>query len=92
VSWFLSSATCTQLGTFTHAAAAAAAVAVAVAFHGREYPLDWITRQMKKSGMVVTSAKKMPVLYAPHTVKRQVRYTVHRDERVIRHTFKCFFP
>ncbi len=22
--------------------------------------------------MVVTSAKKMPVLYAPHTVKRQV--------------------
>ncbi|CAM9900998.1 unnamed protein product [Ectocarpus fasciculatus] len=37
-----------------------------------EYPLDWITRQMKKSGMVVTSAKKMPVLYAPHTVKRQL--------------------
>lgn len=38
----------------------------------REYPLDWITRQMKKAGMKVVSARKMPVLYAPHTVKRQL--------------------
>lgn len=40
---------------------------------GREYPLEWITRQMTKAGMVVISAKKMPVLYATHTVKRQVQ-------------------
>lgn len=49
-----------------------------VLVRGREYPLDWITRQMKRSGMVVTAAKKMPVLYAPHTVKRQVRKTPRR--------------
>ncbi|CAM9589685.1 unnamed protein product [Sphacelaria rigidula] len=38
----------------------------------REYPLDWITRQMEKAGMKVLSARKMPVIYAPHTVKRQL--------------------
>ena len=38
----------------------------------REYPLDWILRQIKKAGMVTVSAKKMSVLYAPHTIKRQV--------------------
>lgn len=48
----------------------------------REYPLDWITRQMKKSGMVVTAAKKMPVLYAPHTVKRQVLCTMKNDAKL----------
>lgn len=49
---------------------------------GREYPLDWITRQMGRSGMVVTAAKKMPVLYAPHTVKRQVGYDTKHYPRV----------
>ena len=45
-------------------------------WRGREYPLEWITRQMGKAGMVVVSARKMPVLYAQHTVKRQVLKTV----------------
>lgn len=44
----------------------------------REYPLDWITRQLKKAGMVVISVRKMPVLYAPHTVKRQVSSSAER--------------
>ncbi|CAM9723199.1 unnamed protein product, partial [Choristocarpus tenellus] len=38
----------------------------------REYPLDWIVRQLERSGFAVTSAQKMPIIYTPRTVKRQV--------------------
>ncbi|CAM9557708.1 unnamed protein product [Discosporangium mesarthrocarpum] len=38
----------------------------------REYPLDWIARQLKGSGFAVPSTRKMPVVYTPRTVKRQL--------------------
>lgn len=45
----------------------------------REYPLDWITRQMATAGLKVVAAKRWPVLYSPHTIKRQVRLAIPPD-------------
>lgn len=60
----------TPLAVLVHVSMELAGVAHVSAY--REYPLDWVVRQMKKVGMEVISARRMAVLYAPHTVKRQV--------------------
>jgi hypothetical protein len=39
----------------------------------REFPLDWIYRQMTMAGFEVRSQQKFPNIYTAYTIKRQVR-------------------
>jgi len=38
----------------------------------REYPFEWVERNLKKSGLYVLSCQKFPILYDQNTVVRQI--------------------
>jgi hypothetical protein len=38
----------------------------------REFPIEWVERQLKKSGYTVVCSKRMPILHSESSIRRQL--------------------
>ena len=38
----------------------------------REYPMDWIQRQLEANGFRILAAEKVPIVYSEHSIRRQL--------------------